>query len=63
MQTRLQELYETTVKPALMKEFGYTNAMQVPKLADRCVSMATQAQHLLCKIMQHASCYRQRSIL
>ena len=32
MQTRLQELYETTVKPALMKEFGYGNAMQVPRL-------------------------------
>ena len=30
--TRLQELYETTVRPALMQEFGYENPMQVPRL-------------------------------
>src|SRR3954467_13446658 len=30
--TRLQEHYEKEVRPALMKEFGYTNPMQVPKL-------------------------------
>jgi large subunit ribosomal protein L5 len=30
--TRLQELYETTVRPALMQEFGYQNLMQVPRL-------------------------------
>jgi len=30
--TRLQELYETTVRPALMQEFGYKNPMQVPHL-------------------------------
>jgi large subunit ribosomal protein L5 len=30
--TRLQELYATTVHPALMKEFGYKNPMQVPRL-------------------------------
>jgi large subunit ribosomal protein L5 len=30
--TRLQELYETTVRPALMQEFGYKNPMQVPRL-------------------------------
>ncbi len=29
---RLQEHYETTVRPALMQEFGYTNPMQVPRL-------------------------------
>jgi large subunit ribosomal protein L5 len=32
MQTRLKEHYEKVVKPALMQEFGYENAMQVPKL-------------------------------
>ena len=31
-QTRLQEHYEKVVKPALMKEFGYRNPMQVPKI-------------------------------
>ena len=30
--TRLQELYETTIRPALMQEFGYKNLMQVPRL-------------------------------
>ena len=30
--TRLQELYETTVRPALMQEFGYKNPMEVPRL-------------------------------
>jgi large subunit ribosomal protein L5 len=30
--TRLKELYETTVRPALMQEFGYKNPMQVPRL-------------------------------
>ena len=32
MTTRLQERYLSTVKPALMQEFGYQNAMQVPRL-------------------------------
>jgi large subunit ribosomal protein L5 len=30
--TRLKELYETAVRPALMQEFGYKNPMQVPRL-------------------------------
>jgi large subunit ribosomal protein L5 len=30
--TRLQELYRTTLRPALMEEFGYKNPMQVPRL-------------------------------
>ena len=29
---RLKERYQEEVVPALMREFGYTNAMQVPKL-------------------------------
>jgi large subunit ribosomal protein L5 len=29
---RLKALYQTTVKAALTEEFGYTNAMQLPKL-------------------------------
>jgi large subunit ribosomal protein L5 len=29
---RLKELYETTVRPTLMQEFGYKNPMQVPRL-------------------------------
>ncbi|MBV8090915.1 MAG: 50S ribosomal protein L5 [Alphaproteobacteria bacterium] len=30
--SRLQELYETAVRPALMQEFGYKNPMQVPRV-------------------------------
>ena len=37
--TRLQELYETTVRPALMQEFGYKNSMQVPRLEKIVVNM------------------------
>ena len=30
--TRLQDQYKNTVKPALIKEFGYVNPMQAPRL-------------------------------
>jgi len=36
---RLQEHYETTVKPALLEEFGYGNPMQVPRLEKIVVNM------------------------
>ena len=36
---RLHELYATTVRPALMQEFGYTNSMQVPRLEKIVVNM------------------------
>jgi large subunit ribosomal protein L5 len=39
MRTRLQEQYEKEVKPALMKEFGYENAMQVPKVDKIVINM------------------------
>jgi large subunit ribosomal protein L5 len=37
--TRLQERYETSVRPALMQEFGYRNRMQVPHLVKIIVNM------------------------
>ncbi|HZT86386.1 MAG TPA: 50S ribosomal protein L5 [Stellaceae bacterium] len=37
--TRLQDQYDSTVRPALMQEFGYTNPMQVPKLDKIVVNM------------------------
>ncbi len=37
--TRLQEIYQTTVRPALMEEFGYKNPMQVPRLEKIVVNM------------------------
>ncbi len=33
IQSRLKQRYETEVVPALRKEFGYENVMQVPRLA------------------------------
>ena len=39
MTARLQERYQETVKPALMQEFGYQNAMQVPRLDKIVVNM------------------------
>jgi large subunit ribosomal protein L5 len=37
--TRLQEHYDKVVRPALMKEFGYKNPMQVPRLEKIVVNM------------------------
>ena len=37
--TRLQDLYESTVKPELIKEFGYKNPMETPKLEKIVVNM------------------------
>ena len=39
MRTRLQEHYDNEVKPALMKEFGYKNPMQVPRLDKIVINM------------------------
>ena len=39
MTTRLQERYNSTVKPALMQEFGYKNPLQVPRLEKIVVNM------------------------
>jgi len=37
--TRLQEHYQTTVRPALQEEFGYTNPMEIPRLSKIVVNM------------------------
>jgi large subunit ribosomal protein L5 len=37
--TRLQERYDSEVRPALMKEFGYKNRMQVPRVEKIVVNM------------------------
>ena len=39
MKTRLHEHYETTVKPALIKEFGYKNSFEAPKLEKIVINM------------------------
>jgi len=37
--TRLKEHYDTVVRPALMKEFGYRNPLEVPRLDKIVVNM------------------------
>ena len=37
--TRLRELYDSTVKPALVEEFGYKNPLQVPRLEKIVINM------------------------
>ena len=39
MTTRLQERYQAEVRPALMREFGYQNPMQVPRLDKIVINM------------------------
>ena len=39
MQSRLREIYEKQIVPELIKEFGYTNPMQVPKLSKIVLNM------------------------
>jgi large subunit ribosomal protein L5 len=39
MQTRLQEHYAKVVRPALIKEFGYKNPLQAPKLDKIVINM------------------------
>jgi large subunit ribosomal protein L5 len=36
---RLQQRYQETVKPELMKKFGYTNALQVPRIEKIVINM------------------------
>lgn len=39
MATRLQETYKDKIRPSLMKEFGYSNGFQVPRLDKIVVNM------------------------
>ncbi len=39
MQTRFQELYNSSIKASLMKEFSYKNIMQAPKLTKIVLNM------------------------
>jgi large subunit ribosomal protein L5 len=39
MSARFRKQYEQDLKPALMKEFGYTNALQVPRLDKIVINM------------------------
>ena len=39
MQSRLREIYEKEIVPELIKEFGYKNALAVPKLTKIVLNM------------------------
>lgn len=36
---RLKELYDREIAPALMKEFGYRNVMQIPRIEKIVINM------------------------
>ena len=41
--TRLKEQYDSQIKAAMMKKFGYKNEMQIPKLVNIDVNMGVDA--------------------
>ena len=53
---RLQERYQETVVPTLTKEFGYANAMAVPKIQRVVVNMGIGR----CHTERQADRYRER---
>ena len=55
MNTRLKEHYETVVKPALIEEFKYKNAMQVPRLDKIVVNMGVGEGVVDAKKVQQAA--------
>ena len=44
MSSRLEKFYQEEVVPALMKQFGYTNPMEVPKLVKVTLNMGVKEQ-------------------
>ena len=54
MTTRLQKFYKEEVVPKLMEQFGYTNPMQVPKLAKITLNMGVGEAATNKKILENA---------
>ncbi len=54
MTSRLQEYYEKTVRPELMKRFEYKNAMQVPRLVKVTINMGVGEALADKKVIEHA---------
>ena len=52
---RLRELYKEKIVPALIKKYGYKNAMQVPKLLKVIVSVATDEVKDNSKVINYIS--------
>ena len=53
--TRLQEHFKTVVHPSMMKEFGYTNPMQVPRLTKITLNMGVGEAATNKKILENAT--------
>ena len=54
MTTRMRELYETQVKQNLVEQFGYKNAMEVPRLEKIVVNMGVGEAQSDAKILEAA---------
>ena len=54
MTTRLEKIYKEEVMPALMKRFGYTNPMQVPKITKITLNMGVGEAAANKKVLENA---------
>ena len=54
MTTRLEKIYKEEVAPALMKKFGYTNPMEVPKLVKITLNMGVGEAAANKKVLENA---------
>jgi len=54
MTTRLEQFYKEEVVPKLMKQFGYTNPMQVPKLVKITLNMGVGEAAANKKVLENA---------
>ena len=54
MTTRLEKMYKEEVAPALMKKFGYTNPLEVPKITKITINMGVGEAATNKKILENA---------
>ncbi len=54
MSSRLQETYKNEIAPAMMKKFGYKNAMEIPKLDKIVVNMGVGEAKENAKVLDSA---------
>ena len=54
MTSRLEKIYKEEVVPALMKQFGYTNPMEVPKLVKITLNMGVGEAAANKKVLENA---------
>ncbi|MEE1229090.1 MAG: 50S ribosomal protein L5 [Lachnospiraceae bacterium] len=54
MSSRLKEMYDSTIKDAMVKKFGYKNEMQIPKLVKIVVNMGVGEAKENSKLLDNA---------